>query len=103
MEMLKMSEGLSNNNNFPPWLSESANRIIDHMNLDHADPLAASLISLYEVKDKNAKMVKLETDGYHIYSNDEYFFIPFSRKCNSVEEYKAELIKQFRIYRSFGL
>ena len=85
MEMLKMSEGLSkNNNNLPPWLSESANRIIDHMNLDHADSIAASLNALYEVKDKNAKMVKLETDGYHIYSNDEYFFIPFSRKCNSL-------------------
>ena len=102
--MLKMSEGLSNNNNnLPPWLSESANRIIDHMNLDHADSIAASLNALYEVKDKNAKMVKLETDGYHICSNDEYFFIPFSRKCNSVEEYKAELIKQAQLYRSFGL
>ena len=71
------------------------------MNSDHANSIISSLNVLYEIKNKSAKIMILEVDGYHILSNGERHFIPFSRNCKSVEEYKTELIKQAQLYRSF--
>ena len=97
-----MSEILKDDNIVPQWLLESAERIIGHMNSDHVSSIVASLNAFHEIMDKDAKMVKLEVNGYHIQSKDKQFFIPFLRDCKCVEEYKAELIKQAQLYRSFG-
>ena len=96
-----MSEVLKDENVGPQWLLESAERIIGHMNSDHANSIVASLNAFHEIMDKHAKMVNLEVNGYHIQSRGKQFFIPFSRDCHCVEEYKAELIKQAQLYRSF--
>ena len=71
------------------------------MNADHRKTLAASLNALYEIQDKAAIMVKLEVNGYHIKSEENVFFIPFSRDCNSREVHKLELIKHAQLYKSF--
>ncbi len=96
-----MSDDLNDDNRLPQWLRDSSDRIINHMNSDHANSIISSLNVIYEIKDTSAKMVNLEVDGYHILSNGELYFIPFSRNCKSVEEYKTELIKQAQLYRSF--
>ena len=97
-----MSEVLNDKNIAAQWLLESAERIIGRMNSDHASSIVASLNAFHEIMDKDAKMVKLEVNGYHIKSKDKQFFMPFSRDCKCVKEYKAELIKQAQLYRSFG-
>ena len=96
-----MSVFLSGEGGVPKWLQECSEQIMDHMNVDHRNVLSASLNALYAIQDKKAKMVKLEVNGYHINSKGKSFFIPFSRVCNSREEYKSELIKHAQLYRSF--
>lgn len=59
MEM-KLTGFLSGEDDVPKWLQECSEKIIDHMNADHRHSLSASLKSLYEIQDKEGKMVKLE-------------------------------------------
>ena len=96
-----MSEVPKDKNIAAQWLLEPAEPIINHMNSDHASSIVASLNAFHEIMDKDARMVKLEVIGYNIKSKDKQFFIPFLRDCKCVEEYKAELIKQAQLYRSF--
>ena len=100
MEM-KLTGFLSDENDVPKWLQECSEKIIDYMNADHRNSLSASLKSLYEIQDKEGKMVKLEVHDYQIKSEENIFAIPFSRGCNSRKEYKLELIKHSKLYKSF--
>ena len=98
---MKLTGFLSDEDDVPKWLQECLEQIIEHLSADHRNSLSAPLNALYEIQDKEAKMVKLEVHGYHIKSEENIFFIPFSRGCNSREEYKLELIKHAQLYKSF--
>ena len=63
---------MSSEDDVPKWLQECSRQIIEHVNADHRKTLAASLNALYEIQDKEAKMVKLEVHGYHIQSKKTY-------------------------------
>ena len=57
----------------PKWLQDCSEQIIDHINIDHRNSLSESLNASHEIRDKAAKMVKLEVNGYPI-SSEEIFF-----------------------------
>ena len=48
-------------------------------------------------------MEELQVNGYFVLSNQKLFFLEFERVCYSVDEYKAELIKHAKKYRSYEL
>ena len=48
-------------------------------------------------------MEYLKIDGYYISSDGKFYFAKFTRKCNSVHEYKEELIKNAKLYRDFEI
>lgn len=85
-------------NSLPIWLRSSSDRIISHMNEDHADCVAAALYAQHALIDTDAKMEKLAVDGYFTRSNGQRYFLKFERACNSPEEYKKELVKHARRY-----
>ena len=87
----------------PIWLSQSADRISDHMNSDHSNSIASTLHAQFGIKDPAARMENLKVDGYYISSNENLYFAKFTRKCSSVDEYKEELIKHAQLYRDFEL
>ena len=43
----------------PQWLQECSEKIIEHMNADNRNSLSASLNALYEIQDKEAKIINL--------------------------------------------
>ena len=87
----------------PEWLLKASDRIIEHMNDDHSNSIISTLNAQHGIKDKNAKMEKLEVDGYFALSNQKLYFLKFEQICNSAEEYKRELIKQAKKYRDYEL
>ena len=87
----------------PTWLFNASSRIIEHMNDDHSDSIVSTLNAQHGIKDKNAKMEKLEVNGYFASSNGKLYFLEFEQVCNSAEEYKAELIKHAKKYKQYEL
>ena len=73
------------------------------MNSDHANSIVSTLHAQFGIKDPLARMEYLKIDGYYISSDGKFYFAKFTRKCNSVEEYKQELIKHARLYRDFEI
>ena len=80
-------------NDLPEWLSKASYRIIEHMNDDHSNSIVSTLNAQHGIKDKNAKMEKLEVNGYFASSNEKFYFLEFENVCNSAGEYKKELKK----------
>ena len=58
----------------PTWLFNASSRIIEHMNKDHSDSIVSTLNAQHRSKDKNAKMEKLEVNGYFTLSRGIFFF-----------------------------
>ena len=87
----------------PTWLSQAADRIVDHMNSDHSNSIVSTLHAQFQIKDPAARMEKLKVDGYYISSSENLYFAKFTRKCSSVDEYREELIKHAQLYRDFEL
>ena len=90
----------------PKWLSAASDRIISHMNADHLNSIVSTLNAQFGIKDPMATMKSLKRDGYYISSNGKFYFAKFAKfakKCNSVDEYREELITHAQIYRDFEI
>ena len=90
-------------NDLPEWLSKASYRIIEHMNDDHSNSIVSTLNAQHGIKDKNAKMEKLEVNGYFVSSNEKFYFLEFENVCNSAKEYKTELIKHAKKYKNYEI
>ena len=85
------------------WLTKYAPRVIKHMNEDHQNTIVSTLNAQRKIKDPDAKMIELRHDGYFALSNGVRFFLNFEKTCESPEEYKNELVKNAKKYRSYEL
>ena len=92
-----------NDGKVPEWLLNASSRIIEHMNEDHSNSIVSTLNAQHGIKDKYAKMNKLQIDGYFALSNGKEYFLKFEQVCKSADEYKTELIKHAKKYRSYEL
>ena len=90
-------------NDLPEWLSKASYRIIEHMNDDHSNSIVSTLNAQHGIKDKSAKMKKLEVNGYFVSSNEKFYFLEFENVCNSAKEYKTELIKHAKKYKNYEI
>ena len=93
---------MSNEKN-PDWLIKVSEGVIKHMNDDHSNSIVSTLHAQHGIKDKNAKMSKLEVNGYYTVSNNNLYFIDFENTCNSLDQYKTELIRNAKRYRYYEL
>ena len=59
---------------------------------DHSNSILSTLNAQHGVKGEKAKMEKLEVNGYFASSRGKLYFLEFEDICNSVKEYKTELI-----------
>ena len=92
-----------NESKVPEWLLKESDRIIEHMNDDHSNSIISTLNAQHCIKDKYAKMNKLEVDGYFALSNGKEYFLKFEQVCKSADVYKTELIKHAKKYRNYEL
>ena len=87
----------------PDWLQEASKRIILHMNEDHSTSIVSALHAQHDIKDTDAKMEHLATDGYYVLSKGKLLFLTFEMDCENVTEYKLELVKHAKKYREYEL
>ena len=87
----------------PEWLVKVSDGIIEHMNKDHSNSIVSTLHAQHGIKDKDAKMSKLEVNGYFTISNEKLYFIDFENTCKSMGQYKNELIRNAKKYRNYEL
>tara|TARA_B100000519_G_scaffold98731_1_gene85800 strand:+ start:512 stop:799 length:288 start_codon:yes stop_codon:yes gene_type:complete len=87
----------------PKWLQAASERIIQHMNEDHSKSIVSTLHAQHDIKDSNAKMENLATDGYFVLSKGKLLFLNFEKNCENVNEYKGELVKHANKYREYEL
>ena len=87
----------------PEWLSEISKDVIEHMNKDHSNSIISTLHAQQGIKDKDAVMYKLEVDGYYVKSNNKLYFLKFKKNCNSLNQYKTELIRNAKKYREYEI
>ena len=71
------------------------------MNEDHSNSIVSGLNTQHGIKDKDAKMEKLEVNGYFALSDRKLYFLKFEKICNSTDDYKMELIKHAKKYRDY--
>ena len=92
-----------NKENKPEWLIKVSKSVITHMNDDHSNSIVSALYAQHGIKDKNAKMSTLEANGYFTLSEGKLYFINFENTCNTLDQYKVELIKYAKKYRHYEL
>ena len=68
------------------------------MNDDHSNSIISTLNAQHGIEDENAKMEKLQVNGYYTTSGSKFYFLEFENVCNSTEEYKTELINHAKKY-----
>lgn len=87
----------------PCWLQQASVGIIKHMNDDHSNSIVSTLHAQHKIKDNKAKMESLKTNGYYASSRGKLHFLAFDNSCENAKEYKDELIKHAKMYRSYEL
>ena len=92
-----------NTKKIPEWLSKVSKGIIEHMNSDHSNSIVSTLHAQHGIKDKNAKMSKLDINGYYTKSKNKLYFLKFKKSCNSLDQYKTELIRNAKKYREYEI
>ena len=92
-----------NRTKIPEWLTKVSDGIIEHMNKDHSNSIISTLHAQHGIKDKNAKMSKLEINGYFVTSNNKQYFLKFKKSCNSLDQYRTELVRNAKRYRDHEL
>tara|TARA_Y100000768_G_scaffold313057_1_gene247770 strand:- start:352 stop:1068 length:717 start_codon:yes stop_codon:yes gene_type:complete len=88
--------------NSPKWL-ERENSIIEHMNEDHSNSIVSTLNAQLDIKDPEAKMIALNTDGYYVSTRGKIRFLTFMTCCLNMKQYKDELVRQAHDYREYEL
>ena len=92
--------------NNDPWLKKdlewipAEKEIIEHMNQDHSKSIISTLSAQHNLKDKKAKMIELNIDGFYCESHNKIYFLNFKRPCFTVDEIRKELIVQARENRA---
>ena len=86
----------------PKWINME-DGIISHMNRDHSNSISSSLNAQYGIKDKEAKMLLLNVDGYYTSSKSGIYFIQFECPCVSVKQYKNTLIELANKYKKYEI
>ena len=92
-----------NSTKIPKWLTSVSDGIIEHMNKDHSNSIVSTLHAQHGIKDKNAQMSKLEVNGYYAKSKNKLYFLEFKNSCNSLKQYKTELIRNAKKYRKYEI
>tara|TARA_Y100000814_G_C12097863_1_gene322536 strand:+ start:139 stop:420 length:282 start_codon:yes stop_codon:yes gene_type:complete len=92
-----------NSKAIPDWLQTASKGIIQHMNKDHSRSIVSTLHAQHNIKDTDAKMDNLTTDGYFVLSKGRLLFLAFELPCKNVKEYKTELVKHAEKYRQYEL
>jgi hypothetical protein len=89
----------------PGWLDKEP-EMIEHMNQDHRNVIFSALAAQHKIRDENALMCALSTDGYYVTANHKNYFIKFNEPCYSAGKYRKTLVeqaKEFRMYESKDL
>jgi putative heme iron utilization protein len=78
----------------PGWSSE-AQHIIDHMNTGHGESLL-NMARQSVPSTGTAELVTLDTEGFHVRTDEGLIYLPFPAACSTTDEVRAAMVNLAR-------
>ena len=79
----------------PQWSADEPG-IVEHMNNDHADAVAAIARQHGAGNCEQAELVSLDVEGFHLRADDSLLYVPFAEPCMSTEAVRAGMVQLAR-------
>ena len=77
--------------------------LVEYMNKNIKALVSATFRAQYGLISNNIEVKSLETDGYYIMSDGKSYFLTFSKPCETIHDFRNELLIHVRNYRKFIL
>jgi len=83
----------------PEWQAGESG-IVEHMNEDHADALAAIRRARVPEAPGTARMLACDSEGFHMDAGGTVHWLEFDHRCDTATEVRAELVRLTRAARA---
>ena len=80
-----------------------ATDLVEYMNKNIKALVSATFRAQHGLISNSIEVKSVETDGYYIISDGKSYFITFSKPCETIHDFKNELLVHVRNYRKFFL
>ena len=77
--------------------------LVEYMNKNIKALVLATFRAQHGLISNNIEVKSLETDGYYIMSDGKSYFLTFSKPCETIHDFRNELLIHVRNYRKFIL
>ena len=77
--------------------------IVEYMNKDIKILVSATFRAQHGIISNNIQVTSLEIDGYYVTSDGKSYFLTFSKPCETLHDFRNELLIHVRNYRRFFL
>ena len=75
--------------------------LVEYMNENILSLVSATFQAQHGLIADDVEVVSLEVDGYYIRSGGKAYFLTFSNPCETLHDFKNELLAHVRNYRTF--
>jgi hypothetical protein len=83
-------------------MSEYLSRdLVEYMNENILSLVSATFHAQHGRVSNNLEVTSIEVDGYYIISNGKTYFLTFNRPCQTIDDFRNELLYHLRNYRKF--
>ena len=80
-----------------------ATDLVEYMNKNIKALVSATFRAQHGLISNSIEVKSVETDGYYIISDGKSYFLTFSKPCETIHDFKNELLIHVRTYRKFFL
>ena len=81
-------------------MSEYLSRdLVEYMNENILSLVSATFHAQHGRVSNNLEVTSIEVDGYYIISNGKTYFLTFNRPCQTIDDFRNELLYHLRNYR----
>ena len=75
--------------------------LVEYMNKNIKILVSATFRAQYGLISNSVEVKSVETDGYYIMSDGKSYFLTFSKPCETIHDFRNELLIHLRNYRNF--
>ena len=77
--------------------------LVEYMNKNIKILVSATFQAQHGLTSNSIEVKSVETDGYYIMSDGKSYFLTFSKPCETIHDFRNELLIHVRNYRNFFL
>ena len=75
--------------------------LVEYMNKNIKILVSATFRAQHGIISNSIEVKSVETDGYYIMSDGKSYFLTFSKSCETIHDFRNELLIHVRNYRKF--